>query len=112
MERIRRSLSEEDEADQPWDAVFRISVEDQKFWRRELEKPALLVLTKAGRLNEHVDGDDKVSNQQSFDRGAKRDGDRDVIRERVNKTPRNVHIVVEGTCKTDLDIRSVVSFNR
>ena len=55
MERIRRSLSPEDEADQPWDAVFRIAIEDQKFWRREFEKPALLVLTKAGRLNEFVD---------------------------------------------------------
>ena len=61
MERIRRSLSSEDEADQPWDAVFRIAIEDQKFWRREFEKPALLVLTKAGRLNELVDDDAKVS---------------------------------------------------
>ena len=96
MERIRRSLFEENEPDPPWDAVFRIAVEDQKFWRREFEKPALLVLTLAGRLNELVDGDAKVSNQQSFHRGAKREGDRDVIRERVPKAPPNVHTVVEG----------------
>ena len=49
-------------------------------------------VAKAVRLNELVDGDVKVSNQQSFDRGAKR-----VIRERLRKTPRNVHTVVEGT---------------
>ena len=96
MESIRRSLSEEDEADQPWDAVFRIAVEDQKFWSREFEEPALLVLAKAGRLNELVDGDAKVSNQPISDRGAKRVGDRDVFRERVPKAPHHVHAVVDA----------------
>ena len=96
MERIRRSLSEEDEADQPWDAVFRIAIEDQKFWRREFEKPALLVLTKAGRLNELVDDDAKVSKPPIPDRGVKRESDRDVSRVRVPKAPRNVHSVVDG----------------
>ena len=113
MGRIRRALSEEDEADQPWDAVFRIAVEDQKFWRREFEKPALLVLTKAGRLNKLVDGNGNVSNQQSCDRGAKREGDRDVTRERVPKLHAMCVLWLRaGTCKTDLGIRSVVSFNR
>ena len=56
-----------------------------------VREAALLVLTKAGRLNEL--GDAKVSNQQSSI--VAREGDRDVIRERVHKAPRNVHTVVE-----------------
>lgn len=31
----------------PWNAVWRRAIEDDKFWKKELEDPALMILTKA-----------------------------------------------------------------
>jgi hypothetical protein len=47
----------------PWEWSLRELVADNKFWRAEFEEPALLVLSRAGRLNNVVDGDAPV--QQS-----------------------------------------------
>jgi hypothetical protein len=44
----------------PWDWCFRNVTEDHAFWRRELEEPAILVLSKSGRLMQMVDGDAPV----------------------------------------------------
>jgi hypothetical protein len=44
-------------AERPWDWSFAECVADHGFWKRELEEPALLVLSRAGSLNHMVDGD-------------------------------------------------------
>ena len=45
MERLRRRLSQEEEAGRPWDAAWRHACNEVKFWRREY----LLVITKTAR---------------------------------------------------------------
>ena len=41
--------------DLPWEWVFRQTAEDNKFWHRELEEPALLVKTRADKIDECVE---------------------------------------------------------
>ena len=41
----------------PWDWVLRTAAQDAQFWRKELEEPALLILTHVANLSEQVDGD-------------------------------------------------------
>ncbi len=45
------------DASRPWDWSFAEAVADGAFWKRELEEPALLVLSRAGSLSNMVDGD-------------------------------------------------------
>ena len=47
----------------PWEWSLRELVDDNKFWRSEFEEPAMLVLSRASKLNNMVDGDAPV--QQS-----------------------------------------------
>lgn len=44
----------------PWEWCLRQVTNDHSFWRHELEEPALLVLSHAGRLSQMVDGDAPV----------------------------------------------------
>ena len=48
------------DAQRPWDAVFRDIIstyECTKWWEKEFEKPALLVITKTGSLDSMIEGD-------------------------------------------------------
>jgi hypothetical protein len=49
----------------PWDWSLREVVEDHSFWRRELEEPAMLVLSNSGRLSQMVEGDAPVAAPRS-----------------------------------------------
>eukprot|EP00972_Heterocapsa_arctica_P094000 13863861-Heterocapsa_arctica.AAC.1 len=65
MERIHRSLHLEKtkaleagvpnfvefDPARPWNAVWRRAIEDDRFWKKEFEDPALLILTKAKGIN-------------------------------------------------------------
>ncbi len=41
----------------PWDWSLAEVVADDSFWKRELEEPALLVLSNSGALSQMVEGD-------------------------------------------------------
>ena len=41
----------------PWDSVWSAAVDDHAFWHRQFEEPALIILTKAGRLTDVVAGE-------------------------------------------------------
>ena len=58
----------------PWDWVWRQAVRDITFWRRELEEPCLLVLSKVTSSQTFVDGDANIQppRQQNGGRGQKR----------------------------------------
>ena len=43
--------------DKPWDWVFRQTVEDSAFWKRELEETALLVKARVAKIDCQIDGD-------------------------------------------------------
>lgn len=45
----------------PWEWCLRRVVEDTAFWRRELEESAMLVLAKASRFSQALDGDALVA---------------------------------------------------
>jgi hypothetical protein len=49
----------------PWDWALRETIHDSSFWRKEMEEPAILVLAKAGRLSQMVDGDAPVAGSGS-----------------------------------------------
>ena len=65
MERLRRVLERESVAALarsqspavpfdsacPWDSVWTAATEDQKFWHRQFEEPALLILTRTGKAH-------------------------------------------------------------
>ena len=71
MERARRRLeraaaeataagkqpAESFDTAKPWDGVWAAVIRDVDFWRREFEEPAILVLSRSGRLQDLVSGD-------------------------------------------------------
>ena len=61
MVRLKRDLTEEENRDMPWTHVWRKSVVDSTFWKREVEDPCVLILARAGKLSDMVDGDAPVS---------------------------------------------------
>ena len=61
MERLRRRLSQEEEAGRPWDAAWRHACNEVKFWRREY----LLVITKTEHVSDMIDGDVQVALHQA-----------------------------------------------
>ena len=48
------------EPKRPWNYCFRMLVEDDKFWRKEVEQPALLILSHAKSLKSELGGDAPV----------------------------------------------------
>ena len=44
----------------PWNYIWQLAAEDEKFWKRELEKPALAVLTRTQTLASVIDEDSKI----------------------------------------------------
>lgn len=77
MERLRRIAVEESAAThakggwhpldptRPWDLVWLRAVDDVSFWRKELEEPAVLVLTHTASLSSMVHGDAPVEHSTS-----------------------------------------------
>ena len=72
MERIKRRIELEadtaknagrphpyDEA-KPWNFIWRLAAEDALFWRREVEEPCLLVLSRSSSLSEMVQPDNPL----------------------------------------------------
>jgi hypothetical protein len=49
----------------PWDAVYRQMVEEYAFWRREVEDPAMLILTSSANSALNVAGDAPVATRPS-----------------------------------------------
>ena len=49
----------------PWEWSLRAVVDDNNYWRRELEEPAILVLARAAKMATMVDGDAPVANSHS-----------------------------------------------
>ena len=43
--------------EKPWNCVWRLLTDDLRFWKKELEEPALLVLARSSSLASVVDGD-------------------------------------------------------
>ena len=80
MERLRRVLERESVAALarsqspavpfnsacPWDSVWTAVTEDQKFWHRQFEEPALLILTRTGRLTDVVTGEAPIERSGPF----------------------------------------------
>ena len=74
MERLRRVLERDSAAakargqapatpfdpSQPWNSVWVAAVDDTKFWHHQFEEPALLILTRAGRLSDVITGEAPV----------------------------------------------------
>jgi len=61
----------------PWEHSLRALVDDMKFWRRELEEPAILIMTQACKLSDNISDDAMVhrpggSSQQSSSNQAHR----------------------------------------
>lgn len=111
MERLRRRLelaAAEAEAIQkapfiafdrscPWDAVWKAACSDQAFWHKELEEPALLILAKAGKLGDAVDGDAPVAGRAGSSGDVIPPGrprERGPKRKPGNDTPREKHHMV------------------
>ena len=56
----------------PWEQAFRRLVDDVKFWRRELEEPALLIKTSAGRLHDSLSDDAEISRGRQQQQASKK----------------------------------------
>ena len=73
IERVRRKAEHEHEQciqkggtspfepNRPWNFCFKMLVDDDKFWRKELEQPALLVLSRARTMSSALDGDAPIT---------------------------------------------------
>lgn len=48
------------DASRPWDSVWQAAVQDSKFWKKEFETPAFLVVTRVASLTSMVQGDAPV----------------------------------------------------
>ena len=45
----------------PWDLVYRVMVDEYSFWRREIEDPAIIIITKANAGGRMVEGDAPIA---------------------------------------------------
>ena len=45
----------------PWDLVYRAMVDEYSFWRREVEDPAIIIITKANAGGRVVEGDAPIA---------------------------------------------------
>ena len=65
------------DVNRPWDSVWSAAVDDHAFWHRQLEEPALIILTKDGRLTDVVTGEAPIetrSGRRSRERPPSRAG--------------------------------------
>ena len=87
----------------PWDWVRREAIKDAMFWRRELEEPCLLILSKITSTQNFVYGDANIQpinglGSQQQNRGQKRNIDE----ERAHKALYNkAHNVKDGLYETN-----------
>ena len=63
LERLRRQGTRDPafKVAQPWDWSLRQVTLDGAFWKKEMEEPAILILSGSGRLMEMVDGDAPIA---------------------------------------------------
>ena len=87
---------------QPWNSVWVAAVDDVRFWHHQFEEPALLILTRAGRLSHVITGEaptERTHPAQSLPAPSGNDNAkrRRVERPRMEQTSK-VHRETNGAC--------------
>ena len=91
----------------PWDSVWSAAVDDHAFWHRQFEEPALIILTKAGRLTDVVTGEAPIETKSGGGAGNDHHPEPDPKRRKTTQKPR-----VEQKAKVHRESNGVYTHDR
>ena len=121
MERLRRVLKRNHamalprrqapampfDVNRPWGFVWSGTVDDQSLWHRQFVEPALIILTKAGRLTDVITGEAPTKNKSRGAAGRDNHPEQDRKRRKTTQKPR-----VEQSAKVHRESNGVYTHNR